>query len=87
MCQSNVINPDKLKNNNLKYVVIPTWVHLVFCFFTTNLIEKFYLQSKAVVCGGFVFAAVVLTVINVDVVQLQEADQISRRLQREKDTA
>ena len=34
-----------------------------------------YLESQAVVCGGLVFAPVVLAVIDIDVVQFEEAHQ------------
>ena len=41
-----------------------------------------HLQGQAVVSRRLVFAAVVLAVIHVHMVQLQEAHQISGRLQR-----
>lgn len=39
--------------------------------------ETLHLQGQAVVGGGLVLAAVVLAVVDVDMVQLQEAHQIS----------
>lgn len=44
-----------------------------------------HLQGQAVVSWGLVFAAVVLPIIHVNVVQLQEAHQISGRLHRERE--
>lgn len=41
-----------------------------------------HLQGQAVVSGSLVFAAVVLTIIHVNMIQLQEAYKISGRLQR-----
>lgn len=41
-----------------------------------------HLQGQAVVSGSLVFAAVVLAVVHVNMVQLQEAHEISGRLQR-----
>lgn len=41
-----------------------------------------HLQGQAVVCGGFVFAAVVLAVVDVNMVQLQKAHQISGCLRK-----
>lgn len=46
--------------------------------------KKLHLQGQAVVCGGFVFAAVVLAIVHVNMVQLQEAHQISGCLQRNR---
>lgn len=44
-----------------------------------------YLQSQAVVRRSFVFAAIVLPIIDINVVQLQEAHKISGCL-RKKET-
>lgn len=52
----------------------------------TDLRVGLHLQGQAVVSGSLVFAAVVLPVIHVDMVQLQEADEISGRLQTETHT-
>lgn len=45
-------------------------------------IENPHLQRQAVVSRSFVFAAVVLAIIHVNMVQLQEAHKIPGRLQR-----
>lgn len=58
------------------------------CFLSEALLSgtgNTHLQCQAVVSRSLVLAAVVLTVIHVNVVQLQEAHEISGRLQR-KDT-
>lgn len=52
------------------------------CTFGGDAVRKFHLQDQAVVGRSLVFAAVVLAVINVHMVQLQEAHQISGCLQR-----
>lgn len=44
--------------------------------------KKLYLEGQAVVCGGLVFAAVVLAIVHVNMVQLQEAHQVSGGLHR-----
>lgn len=44
--------------------------------------KKQHLQGQAVVCGSLVFAAVVLAIVHVNMVQLQEAHQVSGCLQR-----
>lgn len=46
-------------------------------------VKILHLQGQAVVCGGFVFAAVVLAIVDVNMVQLQEAHQISGCLQKD----
>lgn len=40
-----------------------------------------HLQDHAVVSWGFVFAAVVLTQVHINMIQLQEANQVSGGLQ------
>lgn len=44
-----------------------------------------HLQDHAVVSWGFILAAVVLTQVNVNMIQLQEANQVSRGLQMTPD--
>lgn len=46
-------------------------------------VNKLHLQGQAVVCGSLVFTAVVLAIVHVNMVQLQEAHQVSGCLQRE----
>lgn len=53
------------------------------CPWTQDVAAKIlHLQGQAVVCGGFVFAAVVLAIVDVNMVQLQKAHQISGCLRR-----
>lgn len=40
-----------------------------------------HLQDHAVVSWGFILAAVVLTQVHINMIQLQEANQVSRGLQ------
>lgn len=44
--------------------------------------KMLHLQGQAVVCRGFVFAAVVLAIVDVNMVQLQKAHQISGCLRK-----
>lgn len=44
-----------------------------------------HLQDHAVVSWGFILAAVVLTQVHVNMIQLQEANQVSRGLQMTQD--
>lgn len=44
--------------------------------------KKLHLEGQAVVCGGLVFAAVVLAIVHINMVQLQEAHQVSGCLHR-----
>jgi len=41
------------------------------------MIAVTHLQDHAVVRGGFILAAVVLTQVNINMIQLQEANQVS----------
>jgi len=43
----------------------------------TRMIAVTHLQDHAVVRGGFILAAVVLTQVNINMIQLQEANQVS----------
>lgn len=53
----------------------------------TRMIAVTHLQDHAVVSWGFILAAVVLTQVNINMIQLQEANQVSRGLQvRQKKT-
>lgn len=45
------------------------------------MIAVTHLQDHAVVSWGFILAAVVLTQVNINMIQLQEANQVSRGLQ------
>lgn len=49
-----------------------------------HAVTGIHLQGQAVVSGSFVFAAVVLPVIHVNMVQLQEAHEISGCLWRKR---
>ncbi len=44
-----------------------------------------HLEHHAVVSWGFILAAVVLTQVHVNMIQLQEANQVSRSLQMTQD--